>query len=58
MVERKRCLWMADDFRCSNCKARRIRLDVLKIKDYEICEPERDYDECEFYREKPVPPEK
>lgn len=49
---------MADDFRCSNCKARRIRLDVLKIKDYELCEPERDYNECEFYREKPVPPEK
>ena len=49
---------MADDFRCSNCKARRIRLDVLKIKDYEVCNPDKDYGECEFYLEKPTPPEK
>ncbi|WP_400206969.1 hypothetical protein [Candidatus Methanomassiliicoccus intestinalis] len=56
MTERKRCLWMADDHRCANCKARRIRLDVLKIRDYDFCHPETDYAECEFYVEKPLPP--
>ncbi len=52
---RTRCLWRAADGRCSNCKAKRIRLDVLKIPDYEICDPERDYEDCEFFIEKPVP---
>ncbi|MGE4274637.1 MAG: hypothetical protein AB7E27_01085 [Candidatus Methanomethylophilaceae archaeon] len=52
-----RCLWKADDDRCACCKAKRIRLDVLGMKeDYGICVPERDYDTCEFFVEKPVPP--
>ena len=38
--------------------ARRIRLDVLAIKDYEMCRGEEDYAVCEFYKEKPVAPEK
>jgi hypothetical protein len=50
-----RCLWHAADGRCSNCKARRIRNDVMKMKDYEMCEKERDYEGCEFFVEKPVP---
>lgn len=49
----KRCLWHADDGRCSSCKCRRIRLDVLKMPDYEMCIKERDYDSCEFYKERP-----
>jgi hypothetical protein len=52
---RERCLWHAADGRCSNCKARRIRNDVLKMKDYEDCMKERDYEGCEFFVEKPVP---
>jgi hypothetical protein len=51
-----RCLWHAADGRCSNCKARRIRNDVLKMKDYEMCVRERDYEGCEFFVERPVPP--
>lgn len=50
-----RCLWHAADGRCSNCKARRIRNDVLKIKDYDICEGESFYGGCEFYVAKPKP---
>ena len=53
MTQRKRCLWHADDGRCSNCKSKRIRLDVLKIPDYEMCVADRDYDTCEFYKERP-----
>lgn len=56
MTERKQCLWHAADGRCASCKARRIRLDVLKIEDYEMCVPEIDYPVCEFYKEKPVIP--
>ncbi|MDW5563858.1 MAG: hypothetical protein SA339_11575 [Methanomassiliicoccus sp.] len=52
---RAHCLWHAADGRCSNCKARRIRNDVLKMKDYDICEKDRDYEGCEFFVEKPVP---
>ncbi|MCQ2056136.1 MAG: hypothetical protein MJY64_01500 [archaeon] len=54
MTERKRCLWHAKDGRCACCKAKRIRLDVLKITDYEMCSKERDYETCSFYKEKPV----
>lgn len=50
------CLWHAADGRCSNCKARRIRNDVLKMKDYEMCMKERDYEGCEFFVERPVHP--
>jgi len=50
-----RCLWHAADGRCSNCKARRIRNDVLKLKDYEMCEGESFYGQCEFYVAKPQP---
>jgi hypothetical protein len=55
---RTRCLWHAEDGRCSNCKARRIRNDVLKMSDYEMCLKDRDYEGCEFFIEKPVPPKK
>lgn len=52
-----RCLWKADDDRCACCKAKRIRLDVLGMKeDYGFCTPERDYAACDFYIEKPIPP--
>ncbi|MGE5379284.1 MAG: hypothetical protein ACM3L5_00250 [Candidatus Saccharibacteria bacterium] len=50
---RNQCLWHAADGRCSNCKARRIRNDVLKLKDYEMCEKGKDYEGCEFFVEKP-----
>lgn len=53
MTDRPRCLWHANDGRCSSCKSKRIRLDVLKIEDYEICVPDRDYDTCTFYKERP-----
>jgi hypothetical protein len=33
-----------------------VRLDVLCIKDYEMCRGEEDYLVCEFYKEKPVAP--
>jgi hypothetical protein len=52
---RTRCLWFAEDGRCASCKARRIRHDVLNIKDYDYCVPEKDYPECEFFVERPVP---
>jgi hypothetical protein len=55
---RTRCLWHADDGRCSNCKARRIRNDVLKMSDYENCAKERDYAGCEFFLEKPLLPQR
>ncbi|WP_019178081.1 hypothetical protein [Methanomassiliicoccus luminyensis] len=55
---RARCLWHADDGRCSSCKARRIRADVLKLKDYDVCCPERDYPSCDFYAERPAVPRK
>jgi len=55
---RDQCLWHAVDGRCSNCKARRIRNDVLKLKDYEMCAKERDYEGCEFFLEKPKVPKK
>ncbi len=51
--EVSRCLWHAADGRCANCKARRIRCDVLKIKDYEICDGETFYAQCDFYVKKP-----
>jgi hypothetical protein len=50
-MNEKRCLWLAKDGRCACCKARRIRLDVLKLKDYEICCPGTDYMTCEFFKE-------
>ncbi len=53
--KRIRCLWHAADGRCANCKARRIRYDVLGIKDYYMCEGEEFYEQCDFYAEKPVP---
>jgi hypothetical protein len=52
----KHCLWHAEDGRCANCKARRIRCDVLKFEDYDYCSPERDYDSCDFFIQKPVKP--
>ena len=55
---RDKCLWHATDGRCSCCKAKRIRLDVLKIPDYEMCIKERDYETCGFFKEKPRIPEK
>ena len=55
---RMQCLWHAADGRCSNCKARRIRNDVLKLKDYEMCVREQDYEGCEFFVEKPNVPKK
>ena len=33
-------------------------MDVRKLPDYEICDPGVDYLRCEFYKEKPVPPQK
>lgn len=50
-----RCLWHAADGRCSNCKARRIRNDVLKMKDYDMYGRERDYEGCELFVERPEP---
>lgn len=55
---RQVCLWRAKDGRCSNCKAKRIRLDVLKLEDYNYCVPEQDYESCDFFIEKPFPKEK
>ena len=52
-VTRPRCLWHAADGRCASCKARRIRCDVLQLKDYEMCEGEGYYVQCDFYKEKP-----
>ena len=49
----KRCLWHAADGRCASCKARRIRCDVLHLQDYERCEGECFYGECDFYVPKP-----
>jgi hypothetical protein len=49
----KRCLWHAKDGRCSSCKARRIKLDVLKQDDYEMCHPDTEYGTCEFFKQKP-----
>jgi hypothetical protein len=54
---RTRCLWRAADGRCACCKAKRMRLDVLKIKDYEVCVPEKDYETCDFFKERPDVPE-
>ncbi|MBR7124063.1 MAG: hypothetical protein IKC93_04250 [Candidatus Methanomethylophilaceae archaeon] len=56
--ERVQCLWHAADGRCASCKSKRIRLDVLKIPDYEMCVKERDYPTCEFFKEKPIVPGK
>jgi hypothetical protein len=59
MVEGKvHCLWHAEDGRCASCKARRIRHDVLLIKDYEMCRGEEEYAVCVFFKEKPVVPVK
>lgn len=55
---RECCLWHAADGRCANCKSKRIRLDVLKIPDYEMCVKEVDYPTCEFFKEKPKVPKK
>lgn len=49
----KKCLWLAKDGRCACCKAKRIRLDVLKLENYEMCDPEHDYPNCEFFKELP-----
>ena len=57
-LEKKRCLWHAEDGRCASCKSRRIKHDVLGQKDHEMCVKERDYPTCEFYKERPVPPTK
>ncbi len=56
-MTRNRCLWHAADGRCANCKCKRIRLDVLKIPDYETCVKERDYETCAFFKERPDVPE-
>ncbi len=56
-MTRNRCLWHAADGRCSSCKCRRIRMDVLKIPDYEMCIKERDYETCTFFKERPDVPE-
>jgi hypothetical protein len=56
--QKKPCLWHAPDGRCASCKARRIRLDILHLKDYEMCCGQEDYATCDFYKEKPVPPPK
>ena len=53
MTEGVRCLWHAADGRCANCKSRRIRLDVLKIGDYEFCHGPEDYDACAFHIPRP-----
>lgn len=54
---KKPCLWHAADGRCASCKARRIRNDVMHLKDYEMCSGQEDYATCGFYKEKPeVPP--
>lgn len=53
MTEEERCLWLAKDGRCACCKAKRIRLDVLGLKDYGMCETERDYPTCEFFKHLP-----
>jgi len=53
-MTRERCLWHADDGRCACCKAKRIRSDVLKLEDYEICVKEKDYESCSFFKEKPI----
>ena len=53
MEEKIKCLWLAKDGRCASCKSKRIRMDVLKIPDYEMCNPEEDYLKCEFYKEDP-----
>ncbi len=55
---RKRCLWHASDDRCASCIARRMRHDVLGMKDYDMCNPPSDYASCEFYKEKPTIPKK
>ncbi|MDI3541762.1 MAG: hypothetical protein PWQ62_676 [Candidatus Methanomethylophilaceae archaeon] len=54
-MEKGRCLWLADDGRCANCKAKRIRHDVLRIENYDYCSPEKDYETCEFFKERPIP---
>lgn len=53
-MSRERCLWHADDGRYACCKAKRIRCDVMKLADYEICVKERDYESCGFFKEKPI----
>jgi len=56
---RTQCLWRAADGRCANCKAKRFRHDALGYKDnYDTCDPAKDYPDCEFYKEKPIPPPK
>jgi hypothetical protein len=55
---KKLCLWHASDGRCASCKARRIRNDIFHMKDFEMCRGQEDYVACDFYKEKPVPPEK
>lgn len=53
---KKQCLWHASDGRCASCKARRIRNDILHLKDYEMCRGQEDYVSCDFYKEKPEIP--
>ena len=51
----KKCLWHAEDDRCASCKAKRYRHDVLGMKeDYDVCRPETDYEECDFYIARPA----
>jgi len=49
----KICLWLAKDGRCASCKAKRIKLDVIKQSDYEMCHPPGEYETCEFFKQKP-----
>jgi hypothetical protein len=55
-LEKKHCLWHAYDGRCASCKARRIRNDILHLKDFEMCRGQEDYATCDFYKEKPDVP--
>jgi len=52
-MSEKVCLWRAKSGRCSSCKASRIRADVLKMENFEMCDPSVDYDRCEFFKQKP-----
>ena len=54
MNRTERCLWHAADGRCANCKAKRIRLDVLKIGESESCRGPEGYDGCASYVPRPA----
>ena len=57
MTHGERCLWHAADGRCANCKAKRIRLDVLEMEDYGLCRGPVDYETCGFHVPRPEVPE-